>query len=225
MSEQLERLKDQLLAIVDGRADEHALSGRPANGRTQDAATNADRDRDSDLDSDLDTDVEYALDLVTIIEAVAENPGAVLAAQEERVKSELMAQMKADGVEYEERLERLAEADTAGGVLLDGFPRNVIQAAWLDGYLAGRGTKLAGVVVLRVPDEELKRRLVGRAEKENRSDDADPAVVQRRIDTYKEQSEPCIAYYLEQGLVAVHEVDGVGSIDEIEARIRASVGG
>jgi len=62
-------------------------------------------------DTDLDTDVEYALDLVTIIEAVAENPGVVLAAQEERVKSELMAQMKADGVEYEERLERLAEAE------------------------------------------------------------------------------------------------------------------
>ena len=123
------------------------------------------------------------------------------------------------------RPERLAEADAFGGVLLDGFPRNVIQAAWLDGYLAGRGTKLAGVVVLRVPDEELKSRLVGRAEKQNRSDDADPAVVQRRIDTYKEQSEPCIAYYEEQGMVEVHEIDGVGSIEEIEARIRASVGG
>jgi len=63
------------------------------------------------VDADLDTDVEYALDLVTIIEAVAENPGVVLAAQEDRVKSELMAQMKADGVEYEERMERLAEAE------------------------------------------------------------------------------------------------------------------
>ena len=39
----------------------------------------------------------------------------------------------------------VAEDDVAGGVLLDGFPRNVPQAAWLDGYLAGRGTKLAGV--------------------------------------------------------------------------------
>ncbi|MEC8496383.1 MAG: adenylate kinase, partial [Planctomycetota bacterium] len=121
--------------------------------------------------------------------------------------------------------ERLAEADTAEGALLDGFPRNVIQAAWLDGYLAGHRTKLSGVVVLRVPDEELRSRLVGRAEKENRSDDADPAVVQRRIDTYKEQSEPCIAYYKAQGMVDVHEVDGVGSIEEVEARIRASVGG
>ena len=74
MSEQLERLKDQLLAIVDGRADEHALSGRPANGRTQDAATNADRDRDSDLDSDLDLDTDAHLQLHTLAEAARNLP-------------------------------------------------------------------------------------------------------------------------------------------------------
>ncbi len=119
--------------------------------------------------------------------------------------------------------ERLAEGDAAEGVLLDGFPRNVIQAAWLDGYMAGRGTKLAGVVVLRVPDAELKSRLIGRAEKEQRSDDADPDVVQRRIDTYREQSEPCIAYYQEQNLVRVHEIDGVGSIEDVAERIRGAV--
>ena len=119
--------------------------------------------------------------------------------------------------------ERLAEADTADGALLDGFPRNVLQASWLDGYLAGRGTKLAGVVVLRVPEDELKERLISRAEKENRTDDADPEVVQRRLDTYREQSEPCIAYYLDQALVPVHEVDGVGSIEEVRERIQAAV--
>lgn len=119
--------------------------------------------------------------------------------------------------------ERLAENDTADGALLDGFPRNVLQASWLDGYLSGRGTKLAGVVVLEVPDEELKSRLIGRAEKENRADDADPAVVQLRIDTYREQSEPCIGYYRDQGLVPVHVVDGVGSIEEVKARIQAAI--
>ncbi|MEM8711154.1 MAG: adenylate kinase [Planctomycetota bacterium] len=119
--------------------------------------------------------------------------------------------------------ERLAESDTAEGALLDGFPRNVLQASWLDGYLAGRGTKLAGVVVLEVPEEELKARLIGRAEKENRSDDADPEVVQRRIDTYREQSAPCIAYYKEQGLIPVHSIDGVGTIDEVRDRIQSAV--
>ncbi len=129
-----------------------------------------------------------------------------------------------DSVTNQMVAERLREEDVQGGVLLDGFPRNVPQAAWLDGYLAGRGTRLAGVVVLRVHDDELKARLASRAEKENRSDDADPEVVQLRIDTYKAQSEPCIAYYLEQGLVPVHEVDGVGSLDEVRERIQTAVG-
>ena len=128
-----------------------------------------------------------------------------------------------DAVTNQMVAERLAEADVAEGVLLDGFPRNVPQAAWLDGYLAGRGTKLAGVVVLRVPEEELKSRLVGRAEKEGRSDDADPAVIEHRLATYRMQSEPCIEYYREQGLVDVHEVDGVGSVDDVRERIQAAV--
>lgn len=129
-----------------------------------------------------------------------------------------------DSVTNQMVAERLTEDDVQGGVLLDGFPRNVPQAAWLDGYLAGRGTCLAGVVVLRVPDDELKARLASRAAKESRSDDADPAVVQLRIDTYKQQSEPCIAYYKDQGLVTVHEVNGVGSLDEVQDRIRTAVG-
>lgn len=128
-----------------------------------------------------------------------------------------------DSVTNQMVAERLAEGDVAEGVLLDGFPRNVTQAAWLDGYLAARGTKLAGVVVLVVPDDELKRRLVGRAEKENRTDDADPEVVQRRIDTYKDQSAPCIEYYREQGLVPLHEVDGTGTIEEVTQKIQSAV--
>ena len=119
--------------------------------------------------------------------------------------------------------DRLHQADVADGVLLDGFPRNVPQAAWLDGFLAGRGTELAGVVVLTVPDEELKARLEGRAQKEGRADDADPAVIEKRISTYRDQSAPCIAYYEEQGRVPVHFVDGVGSIEEVAGRIREAV--
>ena len=119
--------------------------------------------------------------------------------------------------------ERIEEPDLEDGFILDGFPRNVPQAAWLDGYLAARGTKLAGVVVREVPDGERKARRAGRAEKEGRADDADPAVIQGRIDTYKGQSEPCIAYYEDQGLVPVCRGDGVGSIEDVTARIQAAV--
>ncbi len=118
---------------------------------------------------------------------------------------------------------RLSEDDAREGVLLDGFPRNVPQAAWLDGFLAGRGTSLAGVIALDVPEDELKRRLEGRARDQNRADDADPTVIQRRIDTYREQSEPCLAYYEGMGEVPVHRIDGLGTIEAIAERIRAAV--
>ncbi len=61
--------------------------------------------------SDLDTDVAHALDMLTIIEAVQENPAVVIAAQVKLVKDDLMAEMKAAGVEYEERIERLSQAE------------------------------------------------------------------------------------------------------------------
>jgi superfamily II RNA helicase len=54
---------------------------------------------------------QHGLDALTIIESVQENPGVVIAAQVNHAKSELMSEMKSSGVEYEERMERLAEAD------------------------------------------------------------------------------------------------------------------
>ena len=56
-------------------------------------------------------EVSHALDVLTVIEAVAENPGVVLAAQLDEAKNTLMAEMKSSGVEYEERMERLAQVE------------------------------------------------------------------------------------------------------------------
>jgi superfamily II RNA helicase len=56
-------------------------------------------------------DVDHALNVLTVVESVQENPGVVLAAQVNRAKDELMAEMKAAGVEYEERIERLAQVE------------------------------------------------------------------------------------------------------------------
>ncbi|MDQ3294538.1 MAG: DUF3516 domain-containing protein, partial [Actinomycetota bacterium] len=58
------------------------------------------------LDRDADT---YALDVVSVVEAILESPGPVIAAQVNKAKGELVAELKAAGVEYEERMERLAE--------------------------------------------------------------------------------------------------------------------
>ena len=55
--------------------------------------------------------IDHALNVLTIIESVQENPGVVLAAQVKRAKDELMAEMKSSGVEYEERMERLSQVE------------------------------------------------------------------------------------------------------------------
>ncbi len=70
---------------------------------------------------------------------------------------------------------------------------------------------------LIVPEEELKSRLISRAEISGRRDDADPAVVQNRIDTYYKSTAPVAEYYKNQG--KLREINGVGSIDEITQRL------
>ncbi|HAJ80212.1 MAG TPA: adenylate kinase, partial [Fibrobacteres bacterium] len=56
-----------------------------------------------------------------------------------------------------------------------------------------------------------------RAEIEGRADDADPKVIQNRIDTYKNQSEPCLTYYRPKNVV--RDIDGIGTIDQVFGRI------
>lgn len=120
--------------------------------------------------------------------------------------------------------ERLKDDDTADGVLLDGFPRNVPQSKFLDALLARSGRSLSGIVVLEVDEDELRRRLAKRAADQGRADDADPSVIEDRIATYRQQSEPCLGYYEGIG-VPIHSVDGIGLPAEIEARIAAVVRG
>jgi len=118
--------------------------------------------------------------------------------------------------------ERLAVADALNGVLLDGFPRNVEQAKFLDALLAKRGAKLSGVVVLEVGEKELAERLAKRARDQGRADDADPVVITKRIATYRNESEPCLAYYA-RTKVALHRIDGLGSPADVESRIARAV--
>ena len=63
-----------------------------------------------DLDPDATTRA-HALDVLSVIESVLENPSVILAAQVNRLRSELVARLKMEGVEYEERMERLAEVE------------------------------------------------------------------------------------------------------------------
>lgn len=109
----------------------------------------------------------------------------------------------------------------AKGFIFDGFPRTSAQAAALDNLLSGKNTSVSMMVALDVPEQELKTRLLKRAEVSGRADDADPAVIQNRIDVYKAQTAPVAEFYQAQGKLRL--VNGVGSIEEIFGRICSAV--
>jgi adenylate kinase len=105
----------------------------------------------------------------------------------------------------------------AVGYILDGFPRNVNQAASLDDFMATQGTAVTLLVELIVADQEVINRITSRGKIEGRKDDQDPAIVQNRIDVYKSQTAPVAGHYDKVG--KTKRIDGIGSIDEIFTRI------
>jgi adenylate kinase len=112
---------------------------------------------------------------------------------------------------------RLNDSDAAKGVLLDGFPRTVPQAIALDAMLAARTDRVAWVVSLEVPDEELKTRILKRATTEGRSDDTAEGLAQRLI-VYRQDTAPVLEHYRAAGTRIV-PINGVGDIDAITGRI------
>jgi adenylate kinase len=109
----------------------------------------------------------------------------------------------------------------ARGVLMDGFPRTVPQAAAVDQLLRDRGARVDMVLLLEADEQELVKRLLSRAAKEGRSDDNLESIKQR-LKVYHEQTAPLVAYYDKQGVV--RRVAGMGSVEEIQARVRGAVG-
>lgn len=103
------------------------------------------------------------------------------------------------------------------GFLLDGFPRTLAQADALKDMLAKRGEKVTACVSIMIPDALIHERIAHRAALEGRADDAREEVVNNRIQTYHAKTEPLIAYYKAAGLYK--EIDGVGTIEEVRARI------
>ena len=103
---------------------------------------------------------------------------------------------------------RIDEVDAAPGFLLDGYPRTLAQVTELDGMIGFTGHQLDAVVVLTVDPEELVQRLLQRAQTDGRADDT-------------EETEPLIGVYRERGILI--EVDGMGEVDEVTARIFAAL--
>ncbi len=137
--------------------------------------------------------------------------------------------------------ERLGGEDCSGGCLLDGYPRNLVQAGLLSEMLRDKGLALQVAFSIKVSEEVLKRRLSGRrtcrscgeifnvfslqpkqegvcdrcgGELYQRTDDKEEAVA-NRLKVYERETAPLVDYYRQGGIL--REIDGEGSIENVLA--------
>jgi len=144
--------------------------------------------------------------------------------------------------------ERIEQPDCRKGVIFDGFPRNLAQAAALDKVLAGKKRRLDAVIELKVDDDQMVERIAGRytcatcgegyhdrfkqprkkgvcdvcggTEFTRRKDDTRETVT-RRLMVYYRETAPLLGYYFCKG--NLRSVDGMASIEEVAAAIDAQL--
>jgi adenylate kinase len=152
-----------------------------------------------------------------------------------------------DSVTNDMVADRLTNSDTKNGFLLDGYPRNVEQAKYLDGILGSSGAPLDAVLEFKLENDEIVKRLSGRRvckscgaifhvifEKPkkdgicdncqgelNQRDDDKESVIQNRLDVYSAQTSPIINYYKDANLLRT--ISGVGEVNEISERAIAAL--
>ena len=143
--------------------------------------------------------------------------------------------------------ERLKQNDTKKGYILDGFPRNTVQAETLDKMLKEMGMPLDSALSVDVPKDDLMKRLTGRrtckkcqqmynvyfsqSKKEGvcdkcggelfQRDDDKEGTIKKRLDVYEAQTAPLIDYYKNKGMLK--SISGTGSIDEIFSKVCAEI--
>ena len=108
------------------------------------------------------------------------------------------------------------------GVIFDGFPRTIPQAEALKRMLEERGDKVAAMIELDVPEDELMKRLILRGQQSGRADDNEETI-KKRLVVYHSQTQPLIEWYKKEGLH--HHIDGLGTLERIFADIQKVIDG
>ena len=138
---------------------------------------------------------------------------------------------------------RLAQSDCARGFLLDGFPRTVAQATWLDAALAGHGRRVDRVISFEVDDAVILERVTGRRldpvtgriyhmrfdpppadivpRLVHRPDDTE-AVLRHRLKEYRDKTAPIVPYY--EGRSLLRRVNGEGAVSDVKRRVLEALG-
>ncbi|MCU0248919.1 MAG: adenylate kinase [Vicinamibacterales bacterium] len=138
---------------------------------------------------------------------------------------------------------RLAQCDCAAGFLLDGYPRTVAQAGWLDAALARHGRHIDCVISFEVADALVLERITGRRTDPatgrvfhltfdpppieimhrlvHRADDTE-AVLRRRLEEYSEKTAPIVPYYEARRLL--RRVNGEGAVADVKRRVLDALG-
>ncbi len=140
--------------------------------------------------------------------------------------------------------ERVQADEAADGFILDGFPRTVPQAEALEDAIEKLGRKMTAAILIETPEEEIVKRLGGRRTCEQGGhvfhvdfnppkkegvcdvdgspliirDDDKPEVVQKRLQQYREKTEPLIDYYEDRGIL--QRIDGTEPPEEVAEHIR-----
>ena len=106
------------------------------------------------------------------------------------------------------------------GVLLDGYPRNLLQIASLENYLKAKETKIKKVINLQIPNKLIIDRLLKRAEIENRTDD-NKETIYERINVYDAETAPIIDYFNKKKVLLT--IDGTNKIKTVTNDILSKI--
>ncbi|MFY8204336.1 MAG: adenylate kinase, partial [Actinomycetes bacterium] len=117
--------------------------------------------------------------------------------------------------------DRLTWDDAKNGFLLDGYPRTIDQVNFLDQILSKKSQKIEKVLELTIDIPVVVERLLKRAQEQGRIDDT-KEVITKRLEVYANSTAPLLAEYKNRGILV--QVDGMGSVSEVEEKINSALG-